>query len=370
MKKKILFIIWSFSHGGGAEKILSNIVNNLDENKYDIDILEYFYVGIKKEKISENVNLLPPILDLTNKNIINKIKIKLISILISRCPKLIRKICLNRTYDIEISFNYMIPTFLLNDKSYKRISWIHGDIYDLKTKDREFKIQKKFLKNVDNIVAISNKTYNSIVELFPEYSNKASIIHNGYEFDKIKKLASFSNETKDYVDIIFCGRLDKNKNPLKMLEILKKTNEKGYNFSLGYLGSGELLSELKRKIEEYNLESNVKLFGYQNNPYKYIANTKIICMTSYSEGFPTVIIEGMTLGKPFISTNVAGVDEMSYNNNCGFVTDDINQYSDNIIRLLTDSNLYKKMSCNCIKNVEYFSVENQIKKLEELINKE
>ena len=48
MKKKVLFIIWSYSYGGGAERILTNIVNNLDPSKYEIDILEYVYAGIKK----------------------------------------------------------------------------------------------------------------------------------------------------------------------------------------------------------------------------------------------------------------------------------------------------------------------------------
>ncbi len=39
-KKKLLFFMWSFSLGGGAEKILATIVNQLDPKKYDIDILE------------------------------------------------------------------------------------------------------------------------------------------------------------------------------------------------------------------------------------------------------------------------------------------------------------------------------------------
>ena len=37
MKKRLLFIIWSFSYGGGAEKQLATLVNGLDSNKYDID---------------------------------------------------------------------------------------------------------------------------------------------------------------------------------------------------------------------------------------------------------------------------------------------------------------------------------------------
>lgn len=366
MKKKLLFIIWSFSYGGGAEKILSNIVNNLDKNKYEIDVLEYYYIGIKKEKINDNINLLPPILNVKDRSIFNKIKNKIISFMITRYPKLIRKMYLNKTYDVEIAFNYMIPTFLLNEKSGKKISWMHGAIYDLKENKKNFKLQKKALKKVDNIVSISKKTYNSIINVFPEYKNKLSIIHNGYEFSEIEKMAKGKNNNK--VDLLFCGRLDKNKNPIKMLNILKIIKEKGYDYKLGFLGTGELLGIVKNYIENNNLEHNVCIFGYSNNPYSYMNNSKLICMTSYSEGFPTVIIEGMTLGKPFVTTSVAGVDEMYDNGKCGFIIDDDEKYANKIIEILSEKKKYEQMSRHCKSYVKKFSIENQIQKLEELIN--
>ena len=52
-KKKILFIIWSFTYGGGAERVLANIVNNLDKNRYDIDIIEYWHTNINNEEIND-----------------------------------------------------------------------------------------------------------------------------------------------------------------------------------------------------------------------------------------------------------------------------------------------------------------------------
>ena len=367
MKKKILFIIWSFSHGGGAEKILSNVVNNMDSEKYDIEILEYYYAGIKKENIGSNIVLHKPIIDVTRKNIFNKIKNKIIGFLITRCPSLIRKIYLNKTYDVEISFNYMIPTFLLNKKSGKKISWMHGVIYELNNNLRNKRLQKKSLENVNKIVAISKRTYDSILEVFPEYKDKLSIIHNGYEFSKIIDL---SNEKKDIkkADIIFCGRFDENKNPLRLLKILKIIKEKGYDYKLGFLGVGDLQEEAEAYVKENNLIDNVYFYGYQNNPYVYMKDAKIICMTSNSEGFPTVIIEGMALGKPFVTTPVAGVDEMYDNENCGFITDDDERYANIIIKLLEDKKLYSKMSKNCVTYVKRFSIENQINRLEELIN--
>lgn len=168
-------------------------------------------------------------------------------------------------------------------------------------------------------------------------------------------------------DIIYCGRLDENKDPVKLLKIMKIIKEKGYNFKLAYIGEGILKQELEDKIANWNMQDSVKLLGFQNNPYKYMNESKIICMTSHSEGFPTVIIEGMTLGKPFISTPVAGVDEMSDNNKCGYIESEETKYADRIIQLLTDENLYKEMSKNCKHNVKRFSMSNQIKKIEDLI---
>lgn len=365
MKKKILFIIWSFSYGGGAERILSNVVNNMDPEKYDIDILEYQYAGIKKEKINDNINLLPPIINVKNRSIFNRIKNAIIGFLITRHPEIIRKRFLNKTYDVEISFNNLIPTFLLNEKSKLKLSWVHGAIYDIAKNERLLKVQDKYFKRVDKIVAISNETYNSIVGTYPKYRNKTVIIYNGYEFDNIIKMAK--EKVNEKFDIICCGRLDENKDPVKLLKIMKMVKEKGYNFKLAYIGEGILKQELEEKIANWNMQDSVKLLGFQNNPYKYMNESKIICMTSHSEGFPTVIIEGMTLGKPFISTPVAGVDEMSDNNKCGYIESEEAKYTDRIIQLLNDENLYKEMSKNCKHNVKRFSMSNQIKEIENLI---
>ena len=57
-KKKLLFIIWSYTSGGGAEVILANIVNNLDFTKYDVDILEYWHSDIQTLKTDKRVGLL------------------------------------------------------------------------------------------------------------------------------------------------------------------------------------------------------------------------------------------------------------------------------------------------------------------------
>lgn len=369
MKKNILFIIWSFSFGGGAEKILSNIVNGLDKKKYNISILEYYYVGIKKEKIDDNITLLPPIIDGTKNKFYVKFKrIIYEKILLYFMPNFVKKRYKKNKYDIEIAFNYLIPVFLLNRHGSKKICWFHGSIDNLKKDKINREFQRKALQNVDNIVAISEQTYHSIVDIYPEYKEKTSIIYNGFLFETIKKMSEAKiNTNVKKIDLLFCGRLDDGKNPLKMIEILKILKRKSNNIVLGFLGDGYLLKKIKEKVKEYNLDENVIYFGYQQNPYPFIKSTKIMCMTSNAEGFPTVIIEGMTLGKPFISTPVAGIKEMSNNELCGFEVSNNDEFANKIYYILNNENLYHEMSQNCIEHVRKFSLDNQIRELEKLI---
>lgn len=360
-KKKILFIIWSFSYGGGAEKILANIVNNLNYEKYDIEILEYLHAD-KIETVNDRVKVLPPIIDITKKDIYSQVYNKLIDkILIKLCPRIIRKIHLNNTYDVEISFNYLIPTFLLNHNSKKLIAWMHSSIYDLDEKIWIKKKQKKALQPVDKIVAISKATKQSILKEFPEYKFKTIKIYNGYDFSKMN---ADEKENIENFQLLYCNRFDKNKNPQRFVRTIRILRNKGLYVTARMLGTGELFDETIKLIKEYDLESQIKCIGFKKNPYQYYKHSKVFCLTSHIEGFPTTLIESMYFGKPFVTTAVAGTEELSQNCCCGFVEDDENIYAERLVQLLTDAELYEKMSINCKNYVVNYSLVNQIQAIE------
>lgn len=360
MKKKILFIIWSFSYGGGAEKILANIVNNLDDAKYEIEILEYLHSD-KMEPVNSNIKILPPVVDMTRQDICSKIYNKLIhSILIKLLPSLIRKTHLRKTYDVEISFNYLIPTFLLSRDSQKRIAWMHGSIYDLEENKRLKNKQRKALSSVNKIITISNATERSIVSVFPEFKDKIVKIYNGYDFSGMVPEGTVTD-----FQLLYCNRFDENKDPLRFIRIVKRLNDLGLSVTAKMLGTGVLFNEAVRLIREYKLEAQIECVGYKKNPYAYYKHCKVFCLTSHSEGFPTTLVEAMYFGKPFVSTPVAGTEELSQNGNCGFVASDEEEYAIKSLKLLTSSELYKNMSEYCSNYVLNYSLKNQIHAIEE-----
>lgn len=381
-KKRVLFLIWSFTAGGGAEKILANIVNNINYDKYEVSILEYKNFNIKREFVNEKVKIKNPII-IQNGSILNKIKNKILEYLTYKRPKILYDYYINGKYDIEIAFNYMIPSILISNSKAKKYTVVHSSIEDLdytkalnekynKTK-LKYQLQKHSFEKMNNIIAISNRTEKSIIDLYPEVSGKLVKIYNGYDFDNLyrkSKELSYELLNDKKFTLIAIGRLVEQKNFSFLIDIADKLNEEKLDYELLILGDGNQREQIEKKINRYNLTDKVKLLGYIENPYPYLKNADLFCLTSIAEGFPTVLVEALALGCPFISTNVAGAEELSDNGRCGIVANNINEYVFNIKKILNDKKLRDSMAKNGIKLVQKYSIENQIRQLEEIFDME
>lgn len=363
-KKKILFITWSFSLGGGAEKILENISNGLSD-EYDIDVLEINHHGIG-EGNNRKVNVLKPIFrNLENASIFNKIKWKFFLFF----PKLFRYRVTRKKYDYEIAFNYLYPVYLLNNDA-KTISWNHGTIYNLKNHKLSRIRQGKKLKYVNKIISISEKTSESIKEIYPEYDKKIELVYNGYDFQNIHTKSLEDVNIKFEEDsLIYLGRIEESKGIKRLLEVVKNVVEKIPDTKLYLLGKGNLEEYVTRFIIDNNLENNVVMLGYVENPYPYINKASYVVLLSEAEGFPTVLVEALALGKGFISTPVGGTNELYNNQKCGFVSDDNEEISNYLIEELSKKKEDRFINSEvCKKYVDKYSLDKQITSIKKIIN--
>ena len=124
---------------------------------------------------------------------------------------------------------------------------------------------------------------------------------------------------------------------------------------------------MKKRIKKYNLQDNITIVGFVKNPFPYIKDTDIICLTSKNEGFSTTLIEGLRFNKPYISTS-NGVSEEIVNEEVGLVANTKEEISDSIYELMKNKDLYSKFKNNCKEVVERFSIENQVRKAEKLFD--
>lgn len=155
------------------------------------------------------------------------------------------------------------------------------------------------------------------------------------------------NRILDY-DLIFVGRLVKEKNPLKLLSVVNIVKSKYPEVKALIVGEGILYEECMETIKKLKLENNVQMIGFVDKPEEYIYSSKVLCMTSTYEGFGLVASEALSLGVPVIATPVGGIPEI-LDEDSGFLTNDDEEYATEIIRLICDHDYWTLKSTHALR---------------------
>lgn len=361
-KKKILFIIWSYTYGGGAESLLTTIVNHLNRDKYDVSIIEYHHADIKTEPVNDNIHVLPPMEAVDTGEKHSK------TYQLYHTPQVLINAYIKRDYDLYVSFNYQIPTFLLPEDT-KNIAWIHSDVYDLAEEAllRERNRQDIAFCKVKKIVAISDNTEQSIRDLFPAHSHKLVKIYNGVDVDRVRaKALEHAMITVKEPAIAFVGRLEARKAPARLVQVLKSVHERGIFAHLYYIGEGDEREVIEQRAVQEKLTGYVHMAGYQANPLPILRQCRVTCLLSKTEGFSMCLLESVALGIPFVATRVGGAKELSNGGTCGRLVDTDEQAAEAIGRLLNTGK--EEMENLCRLSVKRFELNHYIRQIEDLFD--
>ena len=112
--------------------------------------------------------------------------------------------------------------------------------------------------------------------------------------------------------LLCVGRLCVRKGQLQLVEAVHRLRESGVSAELVLAGDGEIRPELERRISEYGLQSNVRITGWIGDAEirKELIAARAFVLPSFAEGLPVVIMEALALGRPVVSTYVAGIPEL------------------------------------------------------------
>lgn len=402
MKKKVLFLIHALG-AGGAEKILVNIANGMDKEKFDVTIMTVVNTGIFREYIGEGVKykylFTFPFnkkyknakkdnnIDIKNENpgnVLNKsdLKIQMIAKLYTWfwkvVPiKLFYRIMIREKYDVEIAFLEGICAKIISgstNEDSRKISWIHVDMLNHEKSKAVFKNyddEKKCYENFDQVVCVSNTVREQFLKKFDYREDKVIVKYNPIDKDDI--VLKSKEDVKDIIKpdkFVFCtiGRLVTQKGYDRLLKVHKNLIDEGLDYELWIIGEGNKRPNLERYIVENNLEQSVKLLGFKSNPYKYLNMADAFVCSSRAEGFSTVASEAVVLKKPIVTVDCSGMNELlGTNSEYGLITE--NKEEDLFIgmkTMLTDRDLYNKYKKNIAKRKQMFDYGQAVKSIEEL----
>ena len=308
-KKKILHLLATNSFSG-AENVVCTIIKNM-ENDYDMAYCSP-NGSIKDKMVEENINYIP----------INKLSYwGLRNVIKSYNPDIIH--AHDNKATIYSSFFY---------KKCKIISHIHGNNIIMKTKNLKTILFNFCSKKISKFIWVSDSSLDN-------YYYKNNVKHKSiilYNVIDDKRIIEKSNEykIKKYYDLIFLGRLSYPKNPERLIEIIKLIKTQDKNISLAIVGDGIERRKIENLVKNYDLEGNIKFYGFKKNPYPILRNSKILVMTSIYEGTPMCALEAQALGKPIIATPVDGLKKLITNDYNGYLTDDNKIFAEKVIEFL------------------------------------
>jgi len=141
------------------------------------------------------------------------------------------------------------------------------------------------------------------------------------DFDKLKVVrcsvgADFSNVAAlpipDAPKLVCVGRLCPEKGMLLLVEAVARHIAQGGRCELSFIGDGPSRPLIEKMIAQHGLAGSVRLLGWKGSAdvRKEIEASRALILPSFAEGLPIVIMESMALGRPVITSRIAGIPEL------------------------------------------------------------
>ncbi len=347
-QKRILFVAKVDSH---IRHFQSKYFSEFQDRGYSVDVMaegnEVFPLSCKKFNIKFGINPF-------SKQVINSFNY-------------VRKILREEKYDI-IQCNTAIASVVVRlatmlNKSNERIVYMAhgfhfykgGPIIDWLL---YYPIEKFFGRNTDLLITINEEDF--------ELSNRKRIgkkrmLINGIGFEpltsfpKTPQKMDFRGQT---INFSFIGEINKNKNQSLIVDVMKELRNRGYLVDCKFVGDGNLLDWWRKEIKINGMEDYIHFEGYASDIQKYLIATDIYLSSSLREGLGLNILEALSCGLPVVCTPNRGHKEIINEGVNGYFAKDVKTFADRIVDLVSNPELYKKISENSIASIQKFTIDN------------
>lgn len=362
-KIKILFFLSNLS-GGGAQRTMVNLLRGLDRNKFkpSLALLNY-------DANDAYANLMPPDIEVININSRGRFaawKIKKLiesmepDILFSTLPQV------NFAVWLGNKLSNKPGKLVLRETNYREIGFNTTSILQM--------LYKKMYRDADKVIALSEGVKNHMFNTYKLEESTITRIYNPVDVKKIKELSEDKCDV-DYTKkfkLVACGRLAKQKNYPLLINALGILKEKGYSeFELFIMGTGPDEKAIEEMIISKGLNENIKLIGFQNNPYAYMEKADLFILSSLWEGFGHVIVEAMACGTPVVSTDCPhGPSEILENGKYGWLVpnDDLDKLTSTLSKLMSNPNEIMQMANKVRVRAKEFDVQYITREYEEVFS--
>ena len=363
---KILFFIETLT-GGGAEKVLRDLVNHMDQTKFDItvqtvwpcDAAKYLVPGIRYKSMYSSESRVNHLLYRAEAE-----------------SGLAYRLHIKDDYDIECAYLEMGSTKVMaasTNKKAKKLAWVHCDLSKAVADPQAYAAKTApWYTKFDHIVCVSQTVKEQFDKLFQNRFD-STVLYNVIDDAAIREKALLpipEGTKKRRFTVLSVGRFTPAKNFMRLLQAHKRLLDEGLQHDLWILGDGLERPMLEQYVSDNNLQDTVYMPGFIENPYPFMREADLLVCSSVYEGYSTFMTEGVILGKPIVTTDVSGSKELFDNSEFGLITENNDEsLFSGLKKLLPDSALRDAYALKSGQRGRDFSAEKLTRTTEEYLER-
>jgi glycosyltransferase involved in cell wall biosynthesis len=359
---KLLVVIHSLK-GGGAERVLVNLLKGLERDKFSITLV--LYEQILDFPLPNKVEV--EILDIHADRNIFRLALGFVR-KIARISGIIKKIGPDMVFSLLSSTNVTVILAKIFSRTQCRVIVSEHTHPSINLENEIYggitgKFVRYFYPKADTIIAVSEGIKQDLIKNFNLPDKKISVIYNPVDLEEIRVRSQETVEHPWFHDdipvIVSVGRLTKQKGYPYLIKAFSFVR-RSLPCRLMIIGEGEDKDQLIGMVRAQGIDRDVEFLGFQKNPFQYMARSSLFVLSSLYEGFGNVIVEAMALGLPVISTDCpSGPSEIIDDKINGILVAvrDEDALAQAMLEVLTDSELRVHLSSEAKRKAEVFGLE-------------
>ena len=292
---------------GGAEKLLTDILPLMDERGHIVH-LAYSNNKLNVKKFDEEIEM-------------GGIKVFNFNMSYYNPFQLLKLIRLLKNEKYDIVHAHLFPTqywlalaSLFKPGKTKLIKTEHI-VHNRRQKIKILKPLETWIYNrYAKIIAITDSVRENLEKWLINVGNIV-VINNGINLRQMEFMKQNTYEIAselfitEYYNILMVGRFDFSgqKDQLTLVKSLTFLSDK---YRLFFAGGGDYIEDVKQKVNELNLTNRVSFLGIRIDVYSLMSLADLNVLSTNHEGLSGVALESMASGRPFIGTDVVGVNDV------------------------------------------------------------
>lgn len=301
---RVFFVIPSLG-GGGAERVVTTLSQFIDKRRFDITLI---LVNAQNAVFLKDIPPEIEVIDLALPRV-RSAAFKILQLVWQRKPHIV----FSTLSHLNLMLCLLRPFFPQGVKLVGRETSVVSESLNGKPARGLWSAAYRWIyPRLDYLVCQSIDMRNDLLNNFSFPASNACIINNPVDVDRVRQLAALLPDQSHWVKfasdtdirLVVAGRLVQQKGIDMLIQAVALC--KNPKVRVLVLGHGPLKDKLLELAARLGVASQVRLAGFEANPYPYIASADALVLSSRYEGFPNVVLESLACGTPVIAMPAPG----------------------------------------------------------------